>query len=256
MNLAAMSLRALAGVPEIRPGDALEDVLIQALEANGIALRSQQALVICQKIVSKAEGRFVALDTVDPSAKALEIAARCEKDPRLVQLVLGESTEVLRCVPGVLIVRHRLGFLVANAAIDQSNIEGGGEQALLLPLDPDASAQRLRTALQRRLGVEVAVLISDSFGRPWRMGVCGVCIGCAGLEPLLDQRGQLDRVGRVLQVTQVAVADQLTAAASLLTGEAAEGQPIVHIDGLPPALFARPGPASRLVRPLAEDLFQ
>jgi coenzyme F420-0:L-glutamate ligase / coenzyme F420-1:gamma-L-glutamate ligase len=252
----ALTLRALSGVPEVHNGDALDDIVLAALAANDIALRPQQALVVCQKIVSKAEGRAVALRTVAASASALERAAVCGKDPRLVELVLRESTAVVRCAPGVLIVRHRLGFVVANAAIDQSNIEGGDEHALLLPADPDASAARLRDALRHRTGVDVAVLVSDSFGRAWRQGVAGVCIGCAGLMPLLDQRGRRDRFGRPLRMTQVAVADQLAAAASLLTGEADEGRPLVHVAGLPVAWFTAAGPASRLVRPLSEDLFQ
>ena len=153
-------------------------------------------------------------------------------------------------------MRHQLGFVVANAGIDQSNIERSGERVLLLPLDPDASAARLRDALNRRLGVEVGVLISDSFGRPWRMGVCGTCIGCAGIVPLLDERGRLDRFGRPMQVTQIAVADEIAAAATLVTGEADEGRPIVHVSGLESKFFAAAGPATRLLRPLEEDLFQ
>jgi len=214
---------------------------------------------VAQKIVSKAEDRYVDLASIEPSAAAREIAQRCLKDPRLVELVLRESTEVVRVAPNVLIVRHRLGFVVANAAIDQSNLPENherGERALLLPANPDASAQALREGLENRYGVQLAVLISDSFGRPWRMGVCGVCVGCSGLNPLIDMRGTLDRSGRPLQVTQIAVADQLCATATLVCGEGAEGRPIVIARGVPPAYFAAGRGADDLVRPLTQDLFR
>jgi coenzyme F420-0:L-glutamate ligase / coenzyme F420-1:gamma-L-glutamate ligase len=251
-----MTLTALEGVPEVRPGDALDDVVLEALAGNRMDLVSHDVLVICQKIVSKAENRFVDLDTVTPGSPARDLASICDKDPRLVELVLTESKEVVRCVKGVLIVRHRLGFVVANAGIDRSNIERSGERVLLLPLDPDASATRLRDALSRRLGAQVGILVSDSFSRPWRMGVCGTCIGCAGVGPLSDQRGRADRFGRPLQVTQVAVADEIVAAATLVAGEADEGRPIVHVSGLESQFFTAAGPATQLVRPLEEDLFQ
>jgi coenzyme F420-0:L-glutamate ligase/coenzyme F420-1:gamma-L-glutamate ligase len=213
-------------------------------------------VVFCQKIVSKSENRYVQLDAVTPSAWALELADICRKDPRLVELVLRESTNVIRCVKDVLIVRHRLGFIVANAAIDQSNIAGGGARALLLPEDPDRSAARLREGIRQRLGVKVGVLISDSFGRPWRMGVTGVCVGCAGLRSLLDERGRADRFGRALQVTQIAVADELTAAATLVMGEADEGRPIVIVSGLAPRYFEADLGAATLVRPESMNLFK
>lgn len=252
----ALRFTALEGVPEIRPDAALDAVLEQALAASDMRLNTNDIVVFCQKVVSKSENRFVELATVTPGSRALELAAVCAKDPRLVELVLRESVEVLRCIKDVLIVRHRLGFVVANAAIDQSNIEGGGERALLLPENPDASAARLRDAIRKRCGVSVAVLISDSFGRPWRLGVTGVCIGCAGLQALLDQRGKPDRFGRELQVTQIAVADQITAAATLVMGEADEGRPIVVVTGLPAANFAEPRTAASLIRSTREDLFR
>lgn len=250
-----MTLTALEGVPEIRPGDALDAILATALERNGLALADRDVVAFCQKIVSKAENRFVELDAIEPSTRALELAGLCGKDARFVEVVLRESTDLVRCAKDVLIVRHRLGFVVANAGVDQSNIDGGG-RALLLPEDPDRSATRLREAIAQRLSVQVAVLITDSFGRPWRMGVCGTCIGCAGLLALADMRGRPDRFGRPLRVTQIAVADELAAAAALAMGEADEGRPIVVISGVAPEFFVAGTPAARLVRPIESDLFR
>jgi coenzyme F420-0:L-glutamate ligase / coenzyme F420-1:gamma-L-glutamate ligase len=257
----AMTLLALEGVPEVQPGQALDEVVVRALELNGRTLGDGDVVAVAQKIVSKAEGRFVELHSVDPGERAIELAQRCAKDPRFVELVLRESTEVLRCVKDVLIVRHRLGFIVANAGVDQSNIDqsqidGSGHLALLLPENPDLSATRLRDALAHKLGVQVAVLITDSFGRPWRMGVCGTCIGCAGLVPLADMRGRPDRFGRPLRVTQIAVADELAAAATLAMGEADEGRPIVVVSGVAAEFFTAERPATDLVRPAESDLFR
>jgi coenzyme F420-0:L-glutamate ligase / coenzyme F420-1:gamma-L-glutamate ligase len=253
----ALSFFPIAGLPEVLPGDDLVKLLDRALAANGSnVVRDGDVFVVAQKIVSKAENRYVDLTTVEPSARALELAQRCLKDARLVELILRESTEVLRVAPNVLIVRHRLGFVVANAAIDQSNLPHGGERALLLPEDPDRSADALRTRLEQRYRVKLAVLISDSFGRAWRMGVCGVCVGCSGLEPLVDLRGTLDRAGRPLQVTQIAVADQLCATATLVCGEAAEGQPVVIARGVSREYLRDNHGARTLVRPLEQDLFR
>jgi coenzyme F420-0:L-glutamate ligase/coenzyme F420-1:gamma-L-glutamate ligase len=252
-----LSFLPVPGLPEVMPGDELAPLLDRALGASPeLNLRNGDVVVVAQKIVSKAEDRYVELDSVIPSARALELSQRCLKDPRLVELVLRESTEVLRVAPNVLIVRHRLGFVVANAAIDQSNLPSGSERALLLPQDPDASAQTLRMQLEQRHGIKLAVLISDSFGRPWRLGVSGVCIGCAGLQPLVDLRGTNDRSGRPLQVTQIAVADQLCAAATLVCGEAAEGIPVVIVRDVAAEYFENPRGASALVRPLEQDLFR
>jgi coenzyme F420-0:L-glutamate ligase/coenzyme F420-1:gamma-L-glutamate ligase len=250
-----LTFTALQGIPEIEPGVALDSMLVDALARNQIKLANRDVVVLCQKIVSKAENRYVDLRTVEPSERAHELADKCLKDPRFVELVLRESTEVIRCVKDVLIVRHRLGFVVANAAIDQSNIPGAEHRALLLPQDPDISAERLRNALRERLGVNVAVLISDSFGRPWRLGVCGTCIGCAGLQPLLDMRGQQDRFGRTLKVTQIAAADEIVAGATFVMGEADEGQPAVIVSGVPEIYFAEPESARKLIRPTGQDLF-
>ncbi len=247
--MATIEIIPVTGIGEIKPGDDLPHLLRDALERQGVAPAPGDVLVVCQKIVSKAEGRFVALDSVVVGAEARRLAGITRKDPRLVELVLSEASAVVRAVPHVLIVRHRLGFVMANAGIDRSNIGASAEErALLLPVDPDASARRLHAALG------CAVVISDSFGRPWRMGVTAVGIGASGLPALLDRRGETDRDGRVLEVTQVAVADLLACASVLATGEGAEGIPAALVRGY--RLPAETVPAAALNRPLAEDLFQ
>ena len=255
-SMNSLSLLAIPGLPEIGPGSDLTSLLLSALEQAGCELRATDALLIGQKIISKAENCFVDLDSVQVSQRARELAALCGKDPRLVEVILGESTKVVRCAPRVLIVRHRLGLVVANAAVDQSNVPGSAARALLLPRDPDASAARLRDSIHAATGIAPAVVITDSFGRPWRQGVCGTAIGSAGLLTLWDLRGTADREGRPLQVTQVAIADALSAAAALLMGEAAEGTPLVHARGLPRHLLSESANARQLQRPMHEDLFQ
>jgi coenzyme F420-0:L-glutamate ligase/coenzyme F420-1:gamma-L-glutamate ligase len=251
-----LSFHPIVGLPEIHPGDDLVQLLDQSLQtAPNPEVHEGDVFVFAQKILSKAENRYVDLASVQPSAEAIALAQRCHKDARFVELVLRESSEVVRVAPGVLIVRHHRGFVVANAAIDRSNVPGD-DLALLLPADPDRSADTLRTRLEHRYRVKLAVLISDSFGRAWRMGVCGVCVGCSGLEPLVDLRGTLDRNGRPLQVTQIAVADQLCATATLVCGEAAEGQPVVIARGVPREYLSTSRGARALVRPLEEDLFR
>ena len=251
-----LTLTTLDDIGEIVPGHSIAEIIINALSANGLALCDGHVVVICQKIVSKAENRYVELAAINPTDRARELAVLCEKDPRLVELVLGESSEVLRCVKDVLIVRHRQGFIVANAGIDQSNIPGAGKRVLLLPQDPDGSAAQIRNALVQRLGVRVGVIISDSFGRPWRLGVCGAAIGCAGINPLIDLRGKPDRFGRALRVTQVAIADEIAGAATLLMGEADEGRPIVLVSGVAAEYLSDAGSATQLLRPAKQDLFQ
>jgi coenzyme F420-0:L-glutamate ligase/coenzyme F420-1:gamma-L-glutamate ligase len=251
-----LRITALEGVPEIRPGDALDLVLVRALERSGVTLADRDVVAFCQKIVSKAEDRFVVLDAIEPGARARDLAGRCEKDPRYVEVVLRESSEVVRAAKDVLIVRHRLGFVVANAGVDQSNVEGESHRVLLLPEDPDATARQLRDAIAARFSVDVGVIITDSFGRPWRMGVCGTCIGCAGLRSIVDLRGRPDRFGRPLRVTQVAVADQIAAAVTLVMGEADEGRPIAVVSGLGAEFFAGESDARALVRPIETDLFR
>ena len=253
---ARLSLTAIDSIPEVRAGDSVGRLIVEAARRTDVQILPGDVLVIAQKIVSKAEGRLVELASVTPSSRALEVAEKCRKDPRLVELVLGESTDTVRCVPDVLIVRHKLGFVVANAGVDQSNVEGAEGRALLLPENPDASAEKIRREVSSLVGYAPAVVINDSFGRPWRMGVSGTAIGCAGLSALLDMRGKTDRFGRVLQVTQIAVADEIAAAASLLMGQASEGRPVVILRGLDPALMAQSLPATTLVRPSNQDLFR
>ena len=212
-------------------------------------------LVIAQKVVSKAEGRYVRLADVVPGARAQELATVTGKDARLIELILAEASEVLRAQRGLLIVRHRLGLVMANAGIDRSNVDAGAdERVLLLPQDPEASAAALRAALAERAGAACGLIISDSFGRPWRRGVVNVAIAAAGVTALLDRRGEADRAGRPLEVTEVALADALAAAAGLVLGEAAEGTPAVLVRGF--ACQAAANPAAALIRPLDEDLFR
>lgn len=256
MTPGSLSLVSLEGIPEVAPGTALAPLIVAALERHALAVSESDVLLVCQKIVSKSENRFVDLAAVEVSERALELAARCGKDPRLVEVILRESTEVLRCVPQVLIVRHRLGFVMANAGVDQSNVPHYASRVLLLPTDPDGSAAALREALSRELGSSPAVVITDTFGRPWRQGVCGTAIGASGIVTLLDCRGERDRSGRELKVTQVAIADSLAAAATLLMGEGAEGRPVVLVRGLPRDWRDDSSRAARLLRPLSEDLFR
>jgi coenzyme F420-0:L-glutamate ligase/coenzyme F420-1:gamma-L-glutamate ligase len=250
-----IEIRPVTGMGEVTPGDDLAAELASGLARAGLGLRAGDILVVTQKIVSKAEGRFVDLATVEPGAKARELAEKTGKDARLVELVLAESSDVVRAARGVLITRHHLGLVMANAGIDRSNIgPDGGERVLLLPRDPDASAAALATALEQRTGVRPAIVISDSFGRPWRHGVVCVAIGVAGLPALLDKRGERDRDGRVLEVTQIAVGDMIATAAGLATGEGAEGIPAALVRGYTLAEAERP--ATDLVRPVKEDLFR
>jgi coenzyme F420-0:L-glutamate ligase/coenzyme F420-1:gamma-L-glutamate ligase len=244
-----IEIHPLTGIGEVHPGDNLVEPLRAALAQQNLTPREHDVLVVTQKIVSKAEGRFVSLSDVTPGAEALRVAELCRRDPRLVELVLSESEAVVRAVPHVLITRHRLGHVMANSGIDRSNIGAGDdERVLLLPRDPDASA----AALSQKLGL--AVVISDSFGRPWRMGTVAVAIGVAGLPALCDRRGETDRDGRVLEVTQLALGDMLATAANLATGEGAEGIPAALVRGF--TFAGDPRPAADLVRPIAEDLFQ
>lgn len=253
---ARLALTALEGVPTVRVGDDLSEIVLSSAARSGVTLADGDIVVLAQKIVSKAEGRFVRLRGVEPSSEARTIAMRTGKDPRVVELILREATEVVRTRPGVIIVAHRLGFVMANAGIDSSNVEDGQDEeiVLLLPENPDASALRLRQQLQARADVDVAIIINDSFGRAWRLGTIGTAIGVAGLPALLDLRGSPDRTGRRLQVTEVGVADEVAAGASLLMGQAAEGRPIVHVRGFP--YPRRDGTAAELVRPREEDLFR
>ena len=252
----AVEIFAVPGIPLVRKDDDLVALIDEGLARGDIVPRGGDVLVLTQKIVSKAEGRMVDLATVEPSTEAIELAGNVQKDPRLVELSLSESVRVVRARPGILIVEHRLGFVMANAGIDQSNVAAPDDlqRALLLPVDPDGSAAILRRRLSLRFGVPVAVIINDSFGRAWRRGTCSVAIGAAGLPSLMDLRGSPDLFGRELQVSITGHADEIAAAASLVMGQGAEGQPVVVVRGL--TWRGPDNAASELVRPADEDLFR
>jgi coenzyme F420-0:L-glutamate ligase/coenzyme F420-1:gamma-L-glutamate ligase len=254
--MTSLEVIGLQGLPLIKAGDDLVELIASAFRRNGVTSHAGDVLVVAQKIVSKAEGRAVDLATVEPSAKTLALAAEVDKDPRLVEVILSESVRVVRARRGVLIVEHRLGFIMANAGVDQSNVgpADGSNHVLLLPENPDRSAETLRRGLKARTGVDIAVVINDSFGRPWRQGTAGVAIGVAGLPALVDLRGQPDLFGRTLEVSVVGFADEVAAAASLLMGQADEALPAVLIRGL--SWSAPESTAASLVRPSNEDLFR
>lgn len=251
-----LALTAVPGIPLVEPGEDLAAILVDGVKACGIVPCAQDVLVVAQKIVSKAEGRYVDLGDVEPTHAARGISAVVGKDARLVEVILSESREIVRCKPGVLIVEHRLGFVVANAGVDQSNISQGAadDRALLLPRDPDASCEALRSRMRHAFGVDMGVVINDSFGRPWRNGVVGVAIGAAGLPSLQSLVGAPDLFGRAMRVTEVALADEVAAAASLLMGQTDAGLPLVHVRGLIWDAPARA--AAALVRPRTQDLFR
>ena len=254
----ALSLTPLPGLPLISPGDDLALLILQVLDRAQLALADGDILVLAQKIVSKAEGRLVDLTLVTPSPRALELAERTAKDPRLVEVILSESSQVLRTRPGVIVVEHRLGFICASAGVDHSNVHEDTGKAedwvLLLPENPDASASALRQRLEAASGAHLGVLIIDSHGRAWRMGTVGVAIGISGLPGLVDMRGWADLFDFRLQITQVGVADELAAAASLVMGQASEGTPVVHVRGFPYPL--REASLGELIRPRDQDLFR
>jgi len=246
----------LLGLPLITAGVDLVELVGSALKLNGVTPRAGDVLVVAQKIVSKAEGRIVDLARVEPSPRAVMLAADVDKDPRLVEVILSESVRVVRTRRGVLIVEHRLGFIMANAGVDQSNVApmDGFQRVLLLPENPDRSAEMLRRGLAALTGIDVAVVINDSFGRPWRQGTASVAIGAAGLPALIDLRGRRDLFGRRLEVSVVGFADEVAAAASLLMGQADEAVPAVLIRGL--RWFAPESTAASIIRPPNEDLFR
>lgn len=251
-----VALLALAGIPRVQQGDDLVKLILEALRRTGDSLADGDVLVLAQKIVSKAQGRTVPLESVTPSAKAIELAAICQKDPRLVELILSESSEVLRVRPGVIVVAHRHGYVLANAGIDRSNVEDGSESGsvLLLPKDPDGTARDLRAGLKEATGTDVAVVINDSLGRAWRNGTVGTAIGVSGLPALADLRGQPDMFGRALQTTEVGYADEIAAAASLLMGQAGQKRPVILVKGL--TYDRRAGSAKDLVRDPKLDMFR
>jgi coenzyme F420-0:L-glutamate ligase/coenzyme F420-1:gamma-L-glutamate ligase len=251
-------LSPLQNIPIIRHGDDLADILVRALADSRIELQDDDILVLAQKIVSKAEGRMVNLADVESSPRALELAPQVEKDPRLIELILRESAEILRVRRDVIIVEHRLGFVCANAGIDHSNVMGAGnaneDYVLLLPENPDDSAKRLRDEIKRATKKNIGVMIIDSHGRAWRNGTVGVCIGLSGIPALVDERGWKDLFGYTLKATIVGVADELAAAASLVMGQAAEGTPVVHVRGFPYPLAE--GSLPELIRPKDMDMFR
>jgi coenzyme F420-0:L-glutamate ligase / coenzyme F420-1:gamma-L-glutamate ligase len=255
MKSSTLTLTALAGLPLIRPGDDLAALLGAALEKNGVVPANKDVLVIAQKIVSKAEGRFVDLNSTAPSERTQAIAQEVNKDARLVEVILSESAEIIRKRRDVLIVAHRLGFVMANAGVDQSNVAGeDSDQVLLLPRDPDASAAALKARLDRQFGVDLGIVINDSFGRAWRNGVVGVAIGAAGIPVIRDMVGVPDLFGRKMRVTEIGLADEIASAASLLMGQGNEGQPAIHLRGLQ---WDEPAaPAAKLLRPKETDLFR
>ncbi|CAB3736142.1 coenzyme F420-0:L-glutamate ligase [Paraburkholderia rhynchosiae] len=252
-----LTLTALPEIPAIEPGDDLTQIVVDGYARGGLEPADGDVLIVAQKVVSKAEGRYARLSEIEPSDTALQLAGTTEKDPQVVELILRESREVIRQRPGVIIVEHRLGYVHANAGIDRSNItsdDDGDPRVLLLPLDPDMSAKALRDALRARCNVDIAVIINDSAGRAWRNGVVGFAIGCAGIEPVRDLVGHPDMFGRKLERTQVAVADELAAAGSLLMGQADEGTPVVLARGIRFRSSSADGKA--LIRARSEDLFR
>ena len=256
MGDAQLTITALDGIPQVQPGDDLCALLVAALQRKAMALRDHDILVVTSKIVSKAEGRYRELAGVEASTRARELAQITGKDVRLVEAVLGEAAEVLRAKPNVLIVATRHGLVLANAGIDQSNLgaEDHGRRVLLLPEAPDHSAAQIKGRLDAQFGADIGVIISDSVGRPWRLGTVGLAIGAAGVPSLWDRRGERDLSGRPLEVTEVGFADAVAATAVLAMGEAAEGRPAALVRGLDWSAPARP--ASALVRPKAEDMFR
>lgn len=250
-------MTAIPGIPAISPGDDIAGILADALAAAGLTPRDGDVLVVTHKIISKAEGRYRVVAEATPSARARELARATGKDAALVEIILSEASEVMRARPGLIIVRHRSGVVMANAGVDHSNVprdDQGRERVLLLPEDAQASSAALRAALEARFDTAIAVVVSDSVGRAWRNGVVGIAIGAAGLPALQDLRGHVDREGRPLEVTQVGVADAIASAAQLVMGEADEGQPAVLIRGL--GWREAPIAATALVRDREQDLFR
>jgi coenzyme F420-0:L-glutamate ligase / coenzyme F420-1:gamma-L-glutamate ligase len=251
-----VEILALAGIPEIRPGDALAALIGDALEGTGgaLPLRAGDVLVITQKIVSKAEGAVVDLRTVEPRPEAIAWARAWDRDARQIEVVLREARRIVRMERGVLITETPHGFICANGGVDASNVgPGSGDLVTLLPADPDASAARLRSALRDRFGRDLAVIISDSFGRPWRSGIVDVALGVAGLHPLEDLRGRPDADGRPMRTTIRAVADELASAAELALGKTA-GRPAALVRGADPPLGD--GSISEGLMPPGNDLFR
>lgn len=256
MTKQQLTFTALQGIPLVQPGDDLTAIILAGLKTESISLCDGDVIVVGQKIVSKADGRYMDLNQVTPSPEAEVLSKETGKDPRLVELILRESVEILRAREGLIIVEHKLGFVCANAGIDISNVkkDEDGEWVLLLPEDPDTSARELRDGFRTENGVEIGVLINDSHGRSWRMGTVGVCIGVAGFPALVDLRGRKDLFGYTLRSTVIGLADEIAAGASALMGQADEKQPVIHVRGLPYPL--REGSLSEILREKELDLFR
>lgn len=254
MIASQLSIIAVPGLPLVQPGDDLPELLSDALARAGLQLEDGDIVVVAQKIISKAEGRRVALSTVTPSPEAIELARATDKEAAVVQLILDESRQILRHRPGVLIAEHNCGFILANAGIDRSNVDPDQDQVLLLPEDPDASAANLRMALQEMTGRRLGLVIADSVGRAWRMGTTGMALGSAGVEALTDLRGARDLFERELMVSEHAVADSVASAAELIMGEAGEGVPVAVVRGLNEGNSEQT--AQALLRPAEDDMFR
>jgi coenzyme F420-0:L-glutamate ligase/coenzyme F420-1:gamma-L-glutamate ligase len=255
MNL---TLTPIINIPFIQPGDDVPHILYESVVAQGIHIKSGDIVSVTQKIVSKAENRFVSLSQFVPSEKAKELAKITKKDPRLIELILSESKEIIRAKPNTIIVEHRLGFICASAGVDRSNVSPSSqedkEKYLLLPKHPEKSAEKIRDHFFDKTRMEIGVIIIDSHGRPWRYGVVGITIGTVGVPALVDLRGYEDIFNRKLKITQVAAADELAAASSLIMGQANEKIPAVHIRGFPYDL--RESSISELIREKEKDLFR
>lgn len=252
-----LTITPLSGMPLVKHGDDLSALIFKALKTNGIALQDGDVIVLAQKVVSKSEGRRVLLSDFEPMNEAMTLSKETGKNPQLIQAILEESRKVIRKAPNTIIAEHKKGFICANAGIDRSNVEeakGDDEWILLLPEDSDKSASEIRANLEKVTGKKLAVLIIDSHGRPWRLGTVGMTIGVSGMPALVDLRGKPDLFGRELKITQVAAADELAAAASLMMGQADEAYPVVHVRGFPYAL--REGCLDELIRPEEQDLFR
>jgi coenzyme F420-0:L-glutamate ligase/coenzyme F420-1:gamma-L-glutamate ligase len=251
-----IKIHSLPGIPLIKKGDNLCKLILEAIEANKLMLKDGSILVVAQKVVSKAEDRFVNLKTIKPTALAIQYSSKTDKDPRLVELILRESKSVIRYRKGVLVVENHQGLIMANAGIDHSNVEQDLENdwVLLLPENPDKSANLIRQELISKIGLKVGVIINDSIGRAWRNGTIGTAIGVAGLSSIVDLRGREDLFGNLLRVSEEAIADELAAAASLVQGQADEGLPVVLIQGF--TATSRHIPATELIRSEEKDLFR
>lgn len=257
MDLSQITITAVPNIPLIDVGDDLAGIILDRMKAADLRLQDGDILVVAQKIVSKAEGRLIRLDTVTPSPRAEEIAEQTGKDARLVEVILSDTHEISRVRQGLLIVENSLGLISANAGVDQSNVAPNEERAwvALLPEDPDASARRIRHRVKEMTATDVAVIINDTHGRPWRIGAVGLAIGVAGIDPIEDLRGQPDLFGHALETTQVGLADQIAAAASLVMGQANEGRPVALLRGLP-YTDKDNASARELLRPREQDLYR